>query len=101
MKSTGKLEIFFIVLCIGILVVVMWLNNCYKGFTLENNKEEISGETTSISELPNEYVYEYIDAQTGVHYLVYSRKSGNAGMGGMTPRLNADGTIMVTEIKKE
>lgn len=69
--------------------------------TLENNKEEISGETTSISELPNKNIYEYIDPQTGVHYLIYSCKSGNAGMGGITPRLNADGTVMVSEIKKE
>ena len=42
------------------------------------------------------YVYEWIDKDTGVHYLIYSETSGYAGHGGMTPRLNADGSIMVT-----
>ena len=40
-------------------------------------------------------VYEFVDPDTTVHYLVYSRKNNNAGMGGITPRLNSDGTIMV------
>lgn len=41
--------------------------------------------------------YEFIDPETGVHYWVYSHGAGYTGMGGMTPRLNSDGTVMVTK----
>lgn len=39
-------------------------------------------------------VKEYIDSETGVHYLrdIYR--------GGLTPRLNSDGTIMIDEITR-
>lgn len=40
-------------------------------------------------------VMDYKDPETGVHYLIYKDKCGYSGMGGMTVRYNADGTIMV------
>lgn len=55
--------------------------------------EEV-GSTTKIG---NSDVYEFVDPDTGVHYWIYSHKAGYGGMGGMTPRLNADGTVMITE----
>lgn len=42
----------------------------------------------------NKDIYEFIDSDTGVHYWIYSHASGYSGMGGMTPRLNSDGSIM-------
>lgn len=48
-----------------------------------------------MTNLYNSDVYDYVDPETGVHYLIYSHKSYNAGMGGITPRLNPDGSIMV------
>ena len=48
--------------------------------------------------LSNGDMYEFIDPQTGVHYWVYSHDGGYDGAGGITPRLNADGTIMVTPV---
>ena len=36
-------------------------------------------------------VREYVDSETGVHYL------RDAYKGGLTPRLNSDGTVMVDE----
>lgn len=47
----------------------------------------------------SEDVYEFIDQGTGVHYLIFSHDEHYRGMGGITPRLNADGTVMVTEIE--
>ena len=41
----------------------------------------------NISKINGSYVYEFIDSDTGVHYLLSSR-------GGMIPRLNSDGSIM-------
>jgi lipoprotein len=43
----------------------------------------------------NDGIYEFVDPDTGVHYLVYCHGLGNSGMGGITPRLNADGSVMV------
>lgn len=52
---------------------------------VQNNKIE----KTSNSE----YIKEYVDPETGVHYLIYSYKAGYGGMGGMCPRYNKDGTL--------
>lgn len=35
----------------------------------------------------------WTDKETGVQYVIYDRGAGYAGMGGITPRLNADGTL--------
>lgn len=51
----------------------------------------------SIPKIDNIDIYEFIDPDTGVHYWIYSHKASNGGMGGMTPRLNSDGTVMVTK----
>ena len=46
-----------------------------------------SSESNSISKVNGSYVYEFIDFDTGVHYLLSIK-------GGMIPRLNSDGSIM-------
>lgn len=51
----------------------------------------------STPKINNSDIYEFVDPDTGVHYWIYSHKAGYAGMGGMTPRLNSDGTVMITE----
>ena len=51
----------------------------------------------NIEKIYNSDMYEFIDPDTGVHYWIYSHKAGYGGMGGMTPRLNPDGTVMITE----
>ena len=43
----------------------------------------------------NGEVYIYTDPETGVEYLIFKKKSGNAGMGGITPRLNVDGSLYI------
>lgn len=65
----------------------------------DTNKDTVQSVNTSTkySAPSNTTVYDYIDPDTGVHYLIYSNKFGNAGAGGITPRLNKDGTIMVDE----
>ena len=49
------------------------------------------------SDLPI-YMKEFVDPDTGVHYLMYSDYNYlyKVGSSGITPRLNSDGTIMVT-----
>lgn len=43
----------------------------------------------------SENVYEYRDAETGIHYLVFKDSLFYGGMGGICPRYNADGTLYV------
>ena len=71
------------------LVMMFSLVGCNKG--VQNAESELPT-------LSNGAMYEFIDPQTGVHYLVYSFDGGYDGAGGITPRLNADGTIMVTPV---
>ena len=73
-------------------------------FTLVGCNMEGGTQTTNEGSTPKIYnrdIYEFIDPDTGVHYWIYSRHEGYGGMGGMTPRLNSDGTIMVTKMKGE
>ena len=42
----------------------------------------------------NDSIRFWTDEETGVEYVIYSHSSnGYTGMGGITPRLNADGTL--------
>ena len=52
--------------------------------------------TTSLREVRNRDMMEYIDPDTGVHYLCWDWEYG----AGMSVRYNADGTIMVTEVSE-
>ena len=48
---------------------------------------------TTTQTVDDSYIYIWTDEETGVQYIVYERGYGYAGMGGITPRLNADGTL--------
>lgn len=65
-------------------------NDTPKSVSNEKKKDD------TFESVPNKSIYEFIDPDTGVHYWIYSRDCGYSGMGGMTPRLNADGSVMVT-----
>lgn len=46
----------------------------------------------------DENCYIVTDQKTGVQYIVFREKVGYAGMGGITPRLNADGSLCVVDV---
>lgn len=56
-----------------------------------------SSKKDSTKSLDNGNVFEWVDTYTGVHYLIYSLQRGEAGMGGITPRLNADQSVMTDD----
>lgn len=58
---------------------------------VNDSLECVSGTTSKIY---NDDIYEFVDPDTGIHYWIYSHKAGYGGMGGMTPRLNPDGSVM-------
>lgn len=79
-------------LIVGLLVAILAfsLSSCItKSESTQPVKDQI------VKEIYNNNMYEFIDPDTGVHYWIYSHCAGSAGMGGMTPRLNSDGSIMV------
>ena len=39
----------------------------------------------------------WTDKETGVQYVIYKEEVYKGGLGGITPRLNADGTLYTTE----
>ncbi len=62
--------------------------------SLYQRREERLSVATSIKQYPvydGEHVEEFIDSETGVHYLLWD----GGYNGGMSVRYNADGTIMV------
>lgn len=90
-----------------ILVLVLFISLCLFGCAMPDsyiNAEPSNMVTTEEPKLPevsDSDIYEYIDEETGVHYLIYSYTSMYSGAGGMTPRLNADGSVMVNEVENK
>lgn len=50
-----------------------------------------------VGEMSSKKIYIWTDKDTGVQYVVYRDGSGYAGMGGITPRLNPDGSLYGVE----
>ena len=84
-----KNKILLIVTALIILVV-----GC--GSTAVNAKSQKSSSRFRIDYITEwNDVEEYRDTETGVHYLIYKDRHGYAGMGGICPRYNADGSLYV------
>ena len=45
----------------------------------------------------NQYIFDWTDPETKKQYIVYRKKSGYDGFEGITPRLNADGSLYISE----
>lgn len=54
-----------------------------------------------LRKIDNKSIYEFVDPDTGVHYLICSLFEESNKMSGITPRLNSDGTVMVTKVREE
>lgn len=55
--------------------------------------------TDTIKQKSTEDIRIWTDEETGVQYIVYCDTAGYCGMGGITPRLNADGTLYISTEK--
>lgn len=95
---------------IKILTLLSILTIALCGCSADGLTETLEEEQTQESEkvILNEYtkdtiglscggLFNFTDPETGVCYLIYKDKCGYGGMGGITPRYNADGSIMVKE----
>ena len=90
-----KKKILAILLVFGLAATT--LIGCSNPTSCSNPTGIETTKDNNIEKIYNSDIYEFIDPDTGVHYWIYSHKAGNGGMGGMTPRLNPDGTVMITE----
>lgn len=73
---------------IALIMIMLLAVVCLSGCADDTNTEESS----------NINVYFWTDEVTGVQYVIYSSVGvGYAGMGGITPRLNSDGSLYTTE----
>lgn len=58
---------------------------------------ELPIEQPEVGEKTNKDIYIWTDDDTGVQYIIYREKTGYAGFGGITPRLNPDGSLYIVE----
>ena len=83
-----------LVLILLALTLVLCLVGC--DIPSESDSEsdgESDGERVQTNRYQSKNIFIWTDEETGVQYIVYSDKDGYGGMGGITPRLNADGTL--------
>ena len=77
-----------------LIIVVLML--CLLGCEIETSDEI---QKTTLAETRDKDICVWTDTETGVQYIIYRDTSGYCGMGGITPRLNADGTLCVVTVK--
>lgn len=75
-------KVFILILTVVIMAI------CLVGCEESNGTDLKQEDTNSI--------YIWIDEKTGVHYVIYHESLGYSGGAGITPRLNADGTLYIT-----
>ena len=95
-----KVKKKFSVITFGCAIAVAILAGC--------KTEPESGITTEYTPAPEQLevarniVKEYVDPETGVHYLtiVYDPGTGELKFGGITPRFDSNGQIMIDQVTK-
>jgi maltose-binding protein MalE len=87
-----------LIIAILAFALILWLVGCEVSNTNTTNTTNTSS-THNSKEKIESGIYIWTDEETGVQYIIYSYKSGYGGMGGITPRLNADGTLYTEEGK--
>ena len=69
------------------LFLIIYLAGCKTYQINENENIKLNSKDTDIRF--------WTDEETGVQYVIYNHGAGYKGMGGITPRLNADGTLYI------
>lgn len=102
MSTNGKIRILSVAMIIGSLIS---LTACKKQPISAASQASMSiiqtvkykTSSTLSTYYANYDINDWVDPDTGVHYIIFSDKGKYAGAGGITPRLNSDGSIMVDE----
>lgn len=81
------------------LLIVLVVFLCLVSCDVQDEPNE-TDKTPYYNQVQNFDIKLWTDEETGVQYIIYNRKDGYGGMGGITPRLNSDGTLYTTQEKK-
>lgn len=81
-------KIITTILIIAIIVTAVCFTGCY------NNEERAKN-------IQKSQTFIITDEETGVQYIVYRERDNWAGMGGITPRYNSDGTLHTVNDKEK
>ena len=90
MKS--NVFVISLICTIALFCLITFLNY---GRTSKTLKETETIEPT-VGEKDDNFIYIWTDKETGVEYIVYRERERGVGFCGITPRLDADGNIMVS-----
>jgi len=82
------------ILCLTSVTSCDTINKVIKDNAVTINPEPTE---TTVGEKDNETIYIWTDEETGVQYVIYREKCAYAGFGGITPCLNPDGSLYITE----
>lgn len=74
---------------ITLILTIAVLTVCLLGCE-DSNETEIE-----IKQKTNQAISIWIDEETGVQYIIYGESWGYSGGAGITPRLNADGSLYI------
>lgn len=74
---------------LAITLATMLMTGCSITISDSDDKND------SITKTDNIHIEFWTDEETGVQYVIYDRVGGYAGMGGITPRLNSDGSVYI------
>ena len=101
LKHAG--DIFYALLIFGIcfisiLTIISSLKNSDSNSSTQAANVTVEESLIPLAEFDGSDVYIWTDPETGVQYVVYSEKHGYAGIGGITPRLQADGSLYINEV---
>lgn len=105
-KFLKRIEIIFcVILVAGVIVIRPYIMDALNEIKEENNRflekrviekkvtEELEMKTQKLAKIGSNYTYTFYDVETGVWYIATNN-------GGITPRLNVDGTLYVSEVEK-
>ena len=99
-------RMFVFIMCCSMLTGACMLTGCESNGAVTPIEVDDTIEVDGISgytvnKIDDENIYIFTDPDTGVQYLVYREHRYRAGMGGITPRLNPDGSLCVVDTESE
>jgi hypothetical protein len=75
-----------------ITFIIIIITMCFTGCNYSDSE--------TVNDIQEKRTFIITDEDTGVQYIVYREKYGYAGMGGITPRYNSDGTLHTVNDKE-
>lgn len=87
-----------LIVTIIVLLFAVLLTGCNSEEAQKNANSFQSGLISTTENFPvDKSIIIWTDPDTKIQYIVYREKRGYAGCGGITPRLNPDGSLYITE----